>query len=134
MTVAALILLGAAALSVGIPATVAPHSFYTGYPFLAHWVDRLPPYNEHLTTDVGELELAFGLMFLWAAWSRRRALIVPLCAGWAGSQTLHAIFHATHLSGFSVTDAIGELGGFVVLVGLAVAAAWLAVASGERGR
>ncbi len=125
LTVAALLALAAAALSVGIPASVAPRAFYNNYPFIGHWVDRLPPYNQHLVTDVGEFELAFGLLFLWAARSRHPALIVPVCLAWALSQTAHAVYHAAHLTHFSTADAAGELLGFFVLVGLALAAIWL---------
>jgi hypothetical protein len=127
VTVAALLLLSFAALSVGIPATFAPRAFYNGYPFVSHWVDRLPPYNQHLTTDVGEFELAFGLLFLWAARSRNPALLVPLCLAWSLGQGTHAAYHLTHLSHFSTADAAGEMLGFLLLVAVALAAAWLSV-------
>ena len=55
-------------LSIGATAAFAPHTFYDDFPFLAHWVDRLPPYNEHLVTDAGELYLGFAVLFGWAAW------------------------------------------------------------------
>mgnify|MGYP006203677057 CR=1 FL=1 len=53
----ALILLFASALLVGLTATVFPRTFYEDFPFVAHWVVLLPPYNEHLVTDVGGLYL-----------------------------------------------------------------------------
>lgn len=90
-------------------------------------MDRLPPYNQHLVTDVGEFEFAFGLLFLWCARSQNPALVVPVCLVWAASQTAHAIYHATHLAHFSGADAAGEMIGFVVLVALALAASWLSV-------
>jgi L-ascorbate metabolism protein UlaG (beta-lactamase superfamily) len=127
LTVAALLVLAAAALSVGIPATIAPGAFYNHYPFIGQWVDRLPPYNQHLVTDVGEFELAFGLLFLWSARSRHPALLGPVCLVWALSQTVHAIYHATHLGHFPTADAAGEMLGFFVLVALALAAIWLSV-------
>jgi hypothetical protein len=132
-TVAALLVLAVAALSVGIPATFAPHAFYTGYPFTGHWVDRFPPYNQHLTTDVGEFQLAFGLLFVWSAWSRRPALLVPVCLAWALSQTAHGIYHLTHLSRFPVPDAAEEMAGFVVLVGLALAVVGLTLRERRPG-
>lgn len=127
LAVAALLALAAAALSIGIPATFAPRAFYNHYPFIGQWVDRLPPYNQHLVTDVGEFELAFGLLFLWSARSRHPALVVPVCVVWALSQTAHTIFHATHLAGFPTADAVGEMLGFFVLVALALAAIWLSL-------
>ena len=44
-----------AVLLVGLPAAFAPRTFYDDFPFVAHWVELLPPYNEHLVTDVGGL-------------------------------------------------------------------------------
>jgi hypothetical protein len=125
LTVAVLLALAAAAFSVGIPATFAPRGFYNHYPFIGHWVDHLPPYNQHLVTDVGEFELAFGLLFLCSARSRHPALLVPVCVVWALSQTAHAIYHATHLAHFSPADAVGEILSFIVLVALALVAIWL---------
>jgi L-ascorbate metabolism protein UlaG (beta-lactamase superfamily) len=127
LTVVVLLVLAAAALSVGIPATFAPRGFYNHYPFIGHWVDRLPPYNQHLVTDVGEFELAFGLLFLWSARSRHPALLIPVCVVWALSQTAHAIYHATHLARFSPADAVGEMLGFIVLVALALVPIWLSL-------
>jgi len=106
---AALAVLALSALSVGLPATLAPHAFYSDFPFLAHWVDRIPPYNEHLVTDVGGLYLGFALMFAWAAWRPHPALVRPLCVAWLLAAALHLGFHATHLDNFDTADAIAEL-------------------------
>jgi len=127
--VAVLLALAIAALSVGLPATLAPHAFYAHYPFLAHWVDRLPPYSQHLTMDVGEFELAFGLLFLWAAWRPTPALVVPVCLAWALSQAIHAGYHLAHLQHFSLADAVGQTTGFAVLLVLSGVAVLL---SGRR--
>ncbi len=105
----ALAVLALSALSVGLPATLAPHAFYADFPFLAHWVDRIPPYNEHLVTDVGGLYLGFGAMFAWAAWRPHPALVRPLCAAWLLAAALHLGFHATHLDNFDTADAVAEL-------------------------
>ena len=101
--------LALAALTVGIPASVAPRTFYDHFPFVTHWVDLLPPYNAHLISDVGGLQLAFGLLFAYGAARPARALVVPVCAAWSVSQALHLIFHLTHLDGFGVGDAIAEI-------------------------
>ncbi len=111
----ALATLAAGALVVGIPATVAPRAFFDGFPFLRHWVDLLPPYNAHLVTDVGGLQLAFGLLFAWAAWRPHPALVVPLCLVWALSQALHSAFHLAHLGGFGVGDAIAQTAALAVV-------------------
>ena len=64
---AALWITAASAAGVGLIAAFAPRTFYDDFPYLGHWVDRLPPYNEHLVTDVGALYLAFALVLAWAA-------------------------------------------------------------------
>ncbi len=104
----ALAALAFAALAVGVPASFAPRAFYDDFPLVTQWVDLLPPYNAHLTSDVGGLQLAFGLLFAYAAVRPSRELVVPVCAAWSLSQLLHLFFHLTHLDGFGVLDAIGQ--------------------------
>jgi hypothetical protein len=109
----------------GLPAALAPHAFYDDFPLGLAWVDLLPPYNEHLISDVGGFYLAFALLFAWAAVSLQRALVVPLCAAWSFAALLHFGYHVTHLDGFTVGDAIGQtvaLGAVLVLPVAAVAA------------
>jgi hypothetical protein len=56
---------------------VAPHSFYADGPVPGHhWVDLLPPYNEHLMRDVGALNLALGVVLAVAAVGLERRLVV----------------------------------------------------------
>lgn len=113
----ALAQLALSALLVGVLASFAPRTFYDSFPFLSHWVDRLPPYNAHLTTDVGGLQLAFGALFAYSAARPSRALVTPVCAAWALSQTLHLVFHLTHLERFGLADAIAQT---VTLVAVAL--------------
>lgn len=119
--------LALAALSVGLLASFASRSFFDDFPLGAAWVSLLPPYNEHLVTDVGGLQLAFGVLFAWAAWRPSRALVVPLCVGWLVSQVLHLAFHVTHLDGFGVGDAVAQTVSLALVVALPVAAIALAV-------
>jgi hypothetical protein len=115
---AALVVLALEALSIGLPASFAPRSFYDDYPFVANWVDLLPPYNHHLVADVGGLYLGFAVVLAWAAWKLQLDLVRAVSAGWALMSLLHFVFHASHLDGFSTADAIGELVGlaFVLIV------------------
>src|SRR5882672_914750 len=76
---ASLGLLCAYSLFIGLTAAFLPHTFYDDFPFLAHWVERLPPYNEHLVTDVGGLYLGFAVLFAWAAWTLERTLVLAAC-------------------------------------------------------
>jgi len=120
----ALLVLCAYCLFIGLVAFVVPHTFFTDFPFLAHWVERLPPYNEHLVTDVGGLYLGFAVIFGIAAWRSERILIVAACAGFLTTSVLHLFFHATHLEGFGTADAVAELTALASLVAPACAAIW----------
>jgi hypothetical protein len=120
----ALGLLFVSALLIGLTATVFPRTFYEDFPFVAHWVNLLPPYNEHLVTDVGGLYLGFAVLFAWAAWTLEGTLTRAACVGWLLTASLHLIFHAGHLEGFSTADAVGELASLSLLVGAPIAALW----------
>jgi hypothetical protein len=120
----ALGLLFVSSLLIGLTATVVPMTFYDDFPFLAQWVNLLPPYNEHLVTDVGGLYLGFAVLFAWAAQTLERTLIRAVCTGWLLTASLHLIFHAGHLEGFSTTDAVAELASLSLLVGAPAVALW----------
>lgn len=126
-----LCLLCAAALSIGLVATVAPRSFYDDFPFFAGWVELLPPYNEHLVTDVGGLYLGFAVMLAFAAWTLEATLVRAVACGWLLSAALHLGFHAHHLDGFSAADAIGELTSLGFLVVLPAVVLWAAAPRGQ---
>jgi hypothetical protein len=112
----ALGILFASALLIGFTAAVLPLTFYEDFPFLAHWVELLPPYNEHLVTDVGGLYLGFAVLFAWAAWTLDRTLVRAVCVAWLLSATIHLIFHAGHLEGFSTADAVAEIVSLALLL------------------
>jgi hypothetical protein len=116
-------LLVALAVSAAVPglwATFAPHSFYLHFPGGAHWVDRLPPYNQHLVTDVGGFYLAFAVVFAWSAVRVQRALAVPACVAWSVFSALHLVYHATHLARFPTADAVGEIAALAVVLALPI--------------
>lgn len=125
---AALVLLFLSSLGIGLLAFAAPRTFYDDFPFLAHWVDLLPPYNSHLITDVGGLYLGFAVVLAWAARTLDRNLIRAACAAWLLTATLHLLFHATHLDDFGTADAIAELTTLALLLLPPVVAVW---ATGE---
>jgi hypothetical protein len=121
---AALAILLISALSIGVVATFAPHAFYDDFPFLRHWVHLLPPYNEHLVTDVGGLYLGFAVLFAWAAWTLQPTLVRAVCVAWLLTEALHLGFHATHLDNFDTADAIGQVASLAVLLVPPVVALW----------
>lgn len=115
-------LVALSALLPGLEGTLGPGSFYAEFPLGRGWVELLPPYNEHLIRDVGGFYLAFAILFAWAAVTLAGALIVPLCVAWSVAAVLHAIFHITHLDGFSTGDAIAQTTGLLAVVALPVLA------------
>ncbi len=117
-----LALVALSALLPGLEGTLGPGSFYAQFPLGRGWVELLPPYNEHLIRDVGGFYLAFAILFAWAAVTLASALIVPLCVAWSVAAVLHAIFHITHLDGFSTGDAIAQTTGLLAVVALPVLA------------
>ena len=128
---AALVALAVSAALVGLPALFVPRSFYDDFPFLRHWVDLLPPYNQHLVTDVGGLYLGFAIVFAWAAWRPVRDLVFAASAGWTFAALAHFIYHATHLDNFGTGDAIAELVS-LLLVAILPGAAVVGVLAHER--
>jgi hypothetical protein len=112
----ALVLLILPALTIGLTATFAPHVFYDDFPFLAHWVELLPPYNQHLVTDVGGLYLGFAVIFSWAAWTLERTLVRAVCVAWLLAAAIHLFFHVTHLGNFGTADAIAEIASLALLL------------------
>lgn len=113
---AALAFLFFAALTIGLTAALAPRTFFDDFPFLASWVELLPPYNEHLVTDVGGLYLGFAVLFAWAAWTLERTLVRAVCVAWLLTATLHLFFHAGHLENFGTADAIAEIASLALLL------------------
>ena len=122
------------ALLPGLQATLAPQGFYSGFPLGRGWVELLPPYNEHLTRDVGAFYLAFALLFAWAAVTLQRPLITPLAVAWTVFSLLHAWFHITHLDGFSTGDAIAQTAGLLAVIALPVLTVVRTPRSGRRAR
>lgn len=121
---AALWITAASAAGVGVVAAFAPRTFYDDFPYVGHWVDRLPPYNEHLVTDVGALYLGFALVLAWAAVTLARELVRAVCSGWILFSVLHVVFHARHLDGFGTGDAVQELVSLGVVIALPLLALW----------
>ena len=104
------------ALTIGLTAAAVPRTFYDDFPFVTAWVSLLPPYNEHLVTDVGGLYLGFAVLLGWAARTLERTLVRAVCFAWLLTATLHLFFHAGHLEGFGTADAIAEIASLTVLL------------------
>ncbi|MBS1861107.1 MAG: hypothetical protein JSS68_05280 [Actinobacteria bacterium] len=120
----ALLLLCAYCLFIGFVALAAPRTFYDDFPFLAHWVDKLPPYNGHLITDVGGLYIGFAVVIGLAAWRLERNLVIAACAGFLTVSVPHLLYHATHLAGFGEVDGIVEMAALTSLLVPPIVALW----------
>lgn len=120
----ALLILIVSTLAVGLPAAFAPQTFYDDFPFVRSWVELLPPYNEHLVTDVGGLYLGFAVLFGWAAWTLQPTLVRAACSAWLLTAAIHLFFHATHLDNFGTGDAIAELASLAFLLAPPLVAIW----------
>jgi len=104
----ALLALVAYCLFIGVTAVAVPHTFYTDFPFLAHWVELLPPYNEHLVTDVGGLYCGFAFFLAWAAWKPERGIVLAASLAFLVVTVPHLLFHVTHLDGFGAVDGVAQ--------------------------
>jgi hypothetical protein len=120
----ALLLLCGYCLFLGFVAVAAPHTFYADFPFLAHWVDKLPPYNAHLITEVGGLYIGFAVVVGLAAWRLQRDLVIAACAGFLTVSVPHLLFHVTHLDGFGELDGVAELTALASLLLPPLVALW----------
>lgn len=105
-----------ASLTIGLTAALVPRTFYDDFPFLTSWVELLPPYNEHLVTDVGGLYLGFSVLFAWAAWTLDRTLVRAVSVAWLLAAAIHLAFHAGHLENFGTGDAIAEIASLALLL------------------
>lgn len=111
---------------VGMWALLAPMSFYRSFPVPGHaWVSLLPPYNEHLTRDVGELSLALAVLLVAAAVTGQRLLSAVAIIATAVYAVPHAVYHALHLEGFPTGDAVAQMVGIVLQLVVIAVVAWL---------
>jgi uncharacterized protein DUF4345 len=113
-------------LALGALAAFAPRTFFDDFPFIAHWVERLPPYNQHLVSDVGGLYLGFAVILAWAAWRPGRELVLAASTGFLTVAVLHLGFHASHLEGFGTVDGAAEILALASLLVPASIAIWAA--------
>ena len=107
---------------IGVWALFAPQSFYDGFPGLGRaWVSVDGPYNEHLVRDVGALNLTLVVLFVAAAVSLSRSLILTAAAAAMVWGVPHLIYHLVKTDGLSSSDLALSLGGLVLFAGLPIA-------------
>jgi hypothetical protein len=109
-------------IAVGIWALFLPRSFYEDFPSSGReWVSTLGPYDEHLVRDVGEFNLAFGVLLALAAIRPDRLLVRVSLVAYLVYTVPHFIFHLTQTHAFSVGDNLAQLVSLGFQVALPVA-------------
>ena len=130
-TRAALAFLSLGELAVGIWALFLPRSFYEDFPSSGRdWVSTLGPYDEHLVRDVGELNLAFGVLLALVAIRPDRRLVRVSLLAYLVYTVPHFIFHLAQTHAFSMGDNLAQLVGLGFQVALPAA---ILLGAGLRG-
>ncbi len=105
----------------GIWGLLAPQSFYENFPGLGRaWIALDGPYNEHLMRDVGALNLALIVLFVGAAISVSKPLVLTACASSLAWGIPHFLYHVFNTDGLSNGDIAGVLGGLSAFVALPI--------------
>ena len=109
---------------------VAPKGFYNSFPTgPAHWVNGLPPYNEHLERDFGAAGLGLAVLAgVAAVWWTERRLVIATALAFLAASLPHLIYHLTTTSHYSTSDNVQSLVGLALPVLIAGA-----LLLGQRG-
>src|SRR3954469_16126425 len=97
---------------------VAPKNFYANFPTgSAHWVNALPPYNEHLERDFGAAGLGLSVLAgVAAVWWTERRLVIATALAFLASSIPHLAYHLTTTEHYSTTNNIQSLVGLALPV------------------
>jgi hypothetical protein len=101
---------------------IAPKGFYDTFPTgPGHWVNALPPYNEHLERDFGAASLGLAVLAaLAAAWWRERRLVQATAIAFLASSVPHLAYHLTTTAHYSTSDNVQSLVGLALPVVISV--------------
>jgi hypothetical protein len=117
----------------GLWATIAPKNFYENFPGGGrHWVALDGPYNHHLISDFGALNLAICALTIAALVLMTREFILVTSVAWLLYTTPHFVYHATHLDPFGTSDKVLQLAG--IGANLLIALALLVTHATANGR
>lgn len=94
----------------GAWAVAAPHHFFNTFPgFGLHWTASYPPFNQHLTVDLGATMLTLAVLFAGAAIADRPAVSWLTGVATAVFGTLHFGYHALHAGHMGTADRVLSL-------------------------
>ena len=106
----------------GAWALFAPESFFDEFPGSGFRpVAALPPYNEHLVTDFGALNLALAFVLAYAAVTLSWPLVLASIGAVLINGLAHLVFHAGHQGSLSDRDQTSNL----IALALPVAVAFI---------
>jgi hypothetical protein len=110
---------------------IAPKGFYNTFPTgPGHWVNALPPYNEHLERDFGAAGLGLAVLAgLAAVWWQERRLVQATAIAFLFASIPHLAYHVTTTEHYSTGDNVQSLTGLALPV---VISAGLLLASRAR--
>ena len=127
-----LLLLAATPLVGGLWALLVPRAFYEDFPLPGRdWVSTLGPYNEHLVSDYGALNLALAVLLVAAFLPERRLARVALTT-WLVFGVPHFVFHLGQTHHFSARSNLEQLGGLGLLVVLPLILLFFAAPYGAK--
>src|SRR3954452_24529912 len=97
---------------------VAPKGFYDTFPTgPAHWVNALPPYNEHLERDFGAAGLGLSVLAgVAAVWWTERRLVIATALAFLAASLPPLIYPLTTPSHYSTSDNVQSLVGLALPV------------------
>ncbi|WP_270887768.1 hypothetical protein [Pedococcus sp. 5OH_020] len=123
---AGLVMLVLEAVTIGVQALFFPMYFYQKFLFGRGWVAMMPPYNEHITRDLGALYLGFGVVLGYAAVKMSRDLFNGAVASFVVATIPHMTFHAAHTDmAPQLLDKVLQVGALALTVALGLAMMYL---------
>jgi hypothetical protein len=111
---------------IAVHALFFPLYFYEEFLLGRGWVQMLPPYNEHITRDLGALYLGFFVVLTFAAVKLTRDVVNGAVLGFLVATVPHMVFHGLHTDDApQLLDKILQPGLLALTVGACVAILWL---------
>jgi hypothetical protein len=122
-----LLVLAVAGLELGLWATIAPQSFYNGYPGGGrHWVSANGPFNEHFIRDFGALNLALALVTIVGLVAGTRLLVALAAGAWLVWSVPHVLYHFFNLGVYDTADKVANVVSLSVTILIPAAVLWAA--------
>jgi hypothetical protein len=106
----------------GLWAAVAPRSFYDDFPLPSHpWVSAFPPYNEHLTRDLGMMSVSTAVVLAAAGVFLEPRLVTIAVVAVLTFMVPHTLWHIGRLARFPAGDAVAQVVVNLVPIGVGLA-------------